>query len=201
MAAALHRVPCCAPNDLDRRTQEISRKREQPAVAGCGMSGLAAARYHLKVAARFALLTKPKLRLGRSCPSTKQFCTVARTVRVYTAAVQARVATPQPPTRDAIKAAHNTFYAPEGVQFDALTLPSAVARALQQAGFVRPSTVQVRLYSTAIPNLYTCKPASNRARSTGFTQKSLGMCVYKVQSKCCRSSVHCCCDRSLLYRQ
>ena len=54
------------------------------------------------------------------------------------------------------KAAQDSFYAPEAVTFPSLGASAAVANALQQAGFTRPSTVQV--LETAALSLRTRTP-------------------------------------------
>ena len=122
-----------------------SQQQAKPGCAPLGMSVLAAAGRSIGLAARFACSTKPKLRCGRPSAPPKQCYTFARCARICTrvAASQPRAAAVETPTRDTIKAAHSAFYAPEGVNFDDLTLNTAVVHALQQAGFVRPSTVQV----------------------------------------------------------
>lgn len=112
------------------------------------MSKLVAAGHALKLAARTALLARPGLRYGRFSPVLRYSQSPSRVARICTAAAPARAAVSQSQARESIKAAHNTFYAPEGVQFDHLALQPAIVQALLQAGFVRPSTVQVLQHST-----------------------------------------------------
>ena len=116
------------------------------------MNALTAAGHQLgRTAARLALFTKPSLRcVSPSAP--KHSCIRFRSARICTSATasQARAAAFPTPTRDSIKAAHDTFYAPEGVQFHNLTLHQGVVHALLQAGFERPSTVQVGPESTRL---------------------------------------------------